>query len=112
IESMPDRRWHTRFGSWVQAYTVARLVRDMAAVGCMTTRPSIYQWVAGATSPRPPNALALERLSAGALTLHDIYEQRSRMGDTPSPSPAPGPAPAQSLRPTPDGSLQGGRPSG
>jgi len=75
------RRWRTSFGRWVMSYGVTRLTVDLSGRGQPVTRQAVYQWVAGVTAPRPDRAMRIVELSAGAVGLSDIYEQRvSRSG--------------------------------
>src|SRR5947208_2597589 len=73
-------RWRTRFGSWVRDYSIARLLRDLEAVeGFAITRSAVQEWLAGRSSPALRRAHALVRLSAGALTMDDVYAHRDEL---------------------------------
>ena len=70
------RRWRTSFGRWVMSYGVTRLTCDLSRRGQPVTAQAVYQWVAGVTAPRPERAMRIVELSAGAVALGDIYQQR------------------------------------
>jgi hypothetical protein len=58
-------------------------VGRLEAEGFGVIPQTVYSWVAGIRSPRPPLARAIVRTSGGALTLNDVYghrEQTSRGG--------------------------------
>ena len=68
-------RWGTRFGSWVQDYSVERLRADLAAdMGYSLTRGAIYSWMRGESAPRVEHTQAVVRLSGGALGAQDVHE--------------------------------------
>ena len=70
------RRWRTYFGSWVRAYTVPRLTRELQTLGHPVTPNAVYEWLAGRVAPHPDRALAIARLSSGQVSLQDIYQHR------------------------------------
>ena len=76
---IPRRRWGTRFGSWVQEYTAARILEGLAQAGEPTARASVSHWVSGHCAPRPSKAVVLVRLAAGRLTLEDVYRHREEV---------------------------------
>jgi hypothetical protein len=70
------RRWRTHFGSWVRAYTVPRLTRELQGLGHPVTPHAVYGWLSGRIAPHPDRALAITRLSGGRLSVADIYRHR------------------------------------
>lgn len=73
------RRWATPFGQWVIRQTVPEVARQLAGQGHPVTRRTVYAWVHGTTSPRVQVASALVKISAGALSLEQVYEHRVRV---------------------------------
>lgn len=73
------RRWRTHFGSWVRAYTVPRLTRELHDLGQPVTPNAVYGWLAGRIAPHPERALAITRISSGVLSLQDIYRHREQV---------------------------------
>lgn len=69
-------RWSTRFGKWVDAVTVTKVVVDLRTEGHPVTRGSVYHWIAGRAAPTLPLAGALVRISRGCVTLDDILAHR------------------------------------
>jgi len=69
-----DRRWGTRFGSWLRDYGVPRLCTDLSI-----TKNSVYDWVRGSTSPDPRNAIRITQLSKGRVSLEDVYRHRAEL---------------------------------
>jgi len=70
----PDR-WDTSFGRWVSEVTVTTILDTLGEnPDIRYTRQSVYGWLKGAI-PRPAAAAALLRMSRGAISLEDIYEQ-------------------------------------
>ncbi len=70
------RRWRTSFGRWVNHYGVSRLCADLSRAGQPVTPHAVYHWVGGRTMPRPERAIAIVRLSRGAVGIGAIYGQR------------------------------------
>lgn len=64
-------RWQTEFGVWVDNFEVGRLASELDV-----TPQAVYHWVSGRSLPCPARALTIVHLSAGALTLQDIYVDR------------------------------------
>lgn len=58
----------SEFSTWATQYGVRRLAADLRV-----TDESIYQWLRGATSPRPQLALRTAQLSGGRVTVETIY---------------------------------------
>lgn len=73
------RRWRTRFGSWVRAYTVPRLTRDLVDLGQPITQKAVYEWLAGRVAPHPDRAMAITRISGGRVSLQDVYRHREEV---------------------------------
>jgi len=69
-----DRRWQTRFGSWVRGYTVHRLAGDLRL-----TDKSVYDWVSGRFVPHPSHAIGIVQLAGGAISLEDVYRHRAEV---------------------------------
>lgn len=63
----------TKFGAWVVCFTVPQLSREMLKRGHEISVSGIYYWLRGDTVPRPDKAQALVAISAGMLTMEDIY---------------------------------------
>lgn len=73
------RRWETTFGKFVANQTVAGIVRGLHAdPATRITRDAVYEWLAG-HRPHPTRALALVRLSAGQLTLEDVFAHATEL---------------------------------
>jgi DNA-binding transcriptional regulator YdaS (Cro superfamily) len=70
-------RWRTRFGSWVSAYTVTRLASELSI-----TKPSVYDWLSARCVPDPSHALKITQISAGAVSLEDVYAHRAQVAPT------------------------------
>jgi len=72
---MTNRRWKTRFGSWVKGYGARQLARDIgvAVHGMPLATTCVYQWVSGYHTPRPEHAQAIVRLSGGRVRLEDVF---------------------------------------
>lgn len=66
-------RWQTRFGRWVSARGVTHIVGDLGRIGVPVTSHAVYNWIAGSSLPHPTRAIALVRISNGALSLDDVY---------------------------------------
>jgi len=79
-------RRQTRFGSWVSSYGVSRLQTTLGQNGCPITRGGIYEWLAGRRTPRPPVAVKLVQLSAGSLTLDDVFGHVAAIPGTRGPA--------------------------
>lgn len=73
-----ESRWKTHFGRWVTNRGVRVVVRDLHALGEPVGSNAVYNWISGARLPRPSIALRLVELSAGQLTLSDIYDHRQQ----------------------------------
>jgi hypothetical protein len=71
--------WSTKFGRWVERQSVARVARGLEGVGFIVTRGAVYEWLRGASRPRPDHADALVRVSGGAITLRDVYDHRAKV---------------------------------
>jgi DNA-binding transcriptional regulator YdaS (Cro superfamily) len=70
-----DRRWQTKFGSFVAEFGAERLAESLEV-----RPPAVYQWVKGKTAPTPARASAILEIAAQngfEISLDDIY-QRSR----------------------------------
>jgi hypothetical protein len=78
------RRWNTQFGRWVGSYGVTRLCEALSRAGQPVTPHAVYGWVGGRIAPRPQRAIAIARLSGGALGVGEIYGQRSLKRTRPS----------------------------
>lgn len=68
-------RWRTRFGVFVSDYTVSRLVAALGGEGEPVTPRAVYHWLGG-IAPRPAIAEAIARISAGRVTIADVYRHR------------------------------------
>ena len=77
-----ERRWTTRFGSWLHGYGVSRLSADL---GVRST--SVYDWMSGRTAPDPSRAMFITQLSHGTLSLEDVYKHRREIGAISSTPP-------------------------
>ncbi len=73
------RRWQTPFGRYVASRGVSWVVGRLEAEGLGVIPQTVYSWVAGIKSPRPPLARAIVRASGGALTLNDVYGHREQL---------------------------------
>ena len=75
-----ERRWRTRFGSWVRGYQggVAQLAIDLAV-----TDHAIYDWISARRAPHPSRAIAMAHLSGGAVSLEDVYGHRREVATNP-----------------------------
>ena len=72
-------RWNTRFGQWVNNYTVSRIVADLGRQpDTAVTKRTVYSWLSGQV-PRPDRAKALADIAGGTLTLDEIYDHRSEL---------------------------------
>lgn len=71
----PDR-WTTHFGQWVCDVGAADLSSQLCAIGQPVTPSAVYKWMAGVRAPRAGCALAIVRISRGAVTLDDVYGHR------------------------------------
>ena len=81
---MPPRartRWTTGFGTWIASMGVYRVRMALADTGCSVTEQAIYHWLAGTATPRTEHAMALQRVSGGAVTLEVILQHRSEVRD-------------------------------
>lgn len=67
-------RWQTHLGQWVTDIGSTRIAHEIGV-----TRSTVYKWVAGERLPRPDVALRLVELSAGAISLGDVYAHRVEM---------------------------------
>ena len=69
-----DRRWQTKFGSFVAEFGAERLAESLEV-----RPPAVYQWVKGHTAPTPARACAMQIAAqiGFEISLDDIY-QRSR----------------------------------
>jgi len=73
-ERSNDSRWQTKFGRFVSDFGA-----DALAARLLVKDSAVYQWVSGATTPRPERALQIQSLAERAdlcLSVSDIYEQR------------------------------------
>jgi DNA-binding transcriptional regulator YdaS (Cro superfamily) len=52
---------------------VQRITSELSRAGEPVTPGAVYQWISGQRAPRAGRAVALVRLSAGAIGLGDIY---------------------------------------
>ena len=71
-----DRRWKTRFGSFVSEFGAERLAESLEV-----RPPAVYQWVKGETSPTPARAFAILRIASQSgfeISLDDIYQRFRR----------------------------------
>jgi DNA-binding transcriptional regulator YdaS (Cro superfamily) len=71
-----DRRWQTKFGSFVAEFGAERLAESLEV-----RPPAVYQWVKGETAPTPARAFAILRiasLSGFEISLNDIYQRFRR----------------------------------
>lgn len=72
-------RWKSKFSRFVFDYGIVSLSEDL------DVRPSaIYQWVSGATMPRPIHAENIRRLAGGqgiSLTIDEIYRHSRQRRD-------------------------------
>jgi hypothetical protein len=71
-----DRRWKTRFGSFVSEFGAERLAEDLEV-----RPPSVYKWVRGETAPTPARAFAIMRIACQngfVISLDDIYQRWRR----------------------------------
>jgi hypothetical protein len=73
--------WNSRFGSWVRSYPVSRLIVDLEVIGLAVTRPAVYQWISGRTTPQLRRAHAMVQLSGGSISLDDVYAHRSQIDE-------------------------------
>ena len=74
-----DRRWKSRFGSFVAEFGAERLAERLEI-----RPPAVYQWVKGETAPTPARAFAIMRIACQngfVISLEDIYQrwQRQRL---------------------------------
>lgn len=69
-------RWETHFGAWVCSVGVSNLAGMMEAAGQPVTPFAIHKWVAGERVPRHDRVVAMVELSAGQLSMADVYAQR------------------------------------
>jgi len=68
-----DGRWETDFGRWVADYGPSEIVeRFREDPELRITQHAVYEWLRGHV-PRVERAMALVELSAGHLTLEQIY---------------------------------------
>src|SRR3989304_2763942 len=72
-------RWRTRFGRWLDGYTVPRVARALEHAGCPVTSGAVYSWLSGRSAPNLKQAGVLLRLARGGLNLGDIVRQRQRV---------------------------------
>jgi DNA-binding transcriptional regulator YdaS (Cro superfamily) len=67
-----DKRWDSKFAKFIHEYGVENLAHRIAV------HPSaIYQWLRGATSPHPANAIKIQKLAGERgvhLSLDEIYQ--------------------------------------
>jgi len=86
-------RWGTRFGRWLDGYTVPKVTEGLARSGAPVTAGAVYEWLSGRTSPRIEHANALIALSGGRLRVSDIIGHRrivsqgEELGSGPSIAP-------------------------
>jgi hypothetical protein len=81
---MPPRRrgrWTTHFGSWVASVSVFKVQEALTSQGHPVTEQAVYNWLAGATTPRIAHAVALVRMSEGRISLDDIVRHRTEVAD-------------------------------
>ena len=71
-----ERRWSTRFGSFIDFYSVKGLLAALKARGLPLDKFTLYGWLSGDRDPRPNHALALVEISRGSLSLDDVYSHR------------------------------------
>lgn len=57
-----------KFADWANRFGRANLARE-----CGVTWSAVYCWTIGTTKPKPDNANKIVELSAGELSLSDIY---------------------------------------
>lgn len=74
-----EARWETKFGCWIDAYGVSRLVQGLHDLGEPISQVNLYQWLAGSSVPRPRIALKLVQLGQGQITLQQIYDHRQEL---------------------------------
>jgi len=70
-----DRRWQTKFGTFVSEFGAERLAEILEV-----RPPAVYKWVKGETAPTPARACTILQIAAQTgfqISLDDIY-QRSR----------------------------------
>ena len=82
-------RYRTPFGSFVSEYGAARLAESLCRLGQPTAPQTVYGWLAGAKTPAPSRALAIVRVSAGAVKLEDVFEHRAILSGATGTPPAP-----------------------
>lgn len=70
------RRWSTPFGSFVSAFGVRRLTLKLGERGQPVTPKAVHEWLAGRSAPTPARAVEIVTLSAGSVTLMDVYQHR------------------------------------
>lgn len=69
-------RWRTPLGQFVSDFGVQRLTRELASAGVPVTQKAVYHWLAGSHAPRPTHAAAIARVSAGRVSVEDVYRHR------------------------------------
>lgn len=67
-----DLRWSTTFGCWVRSYGVRRLSTSLSSQKLPVSVSGVHEWLAGRSTPRLQTAVAIERLSDGAVRVEDI----------------------------------------
>jgi hypothetical protein len=75
-ERARDRRWQTRFGSFVAEFGAERLAESLEV-----RPPAVYQWVKGETAPTPARAFAIMQIACQngfVISLDDIYQRWRR----------------------------------
>jgi hypothetical protein len=72
-----QRRWRTRFGSWVGRVGVPVLTEKLRSAGQPVTSKAVYNWLAGDHAPRPACADAIVAISRGRVGLADVYRHRA-----------------------------------
>jgi hypothetical protein len=97
MSRMIRHRWKSKFAHFIRSYGVESLAAKL------DVRPSaIYQWVRGATTPRPAHAAILQRLArehGSRLTMDEIYgHSRAVRADDIKLGPGLPPGPAEAAR--------------
>ena len=69
-------RWRTPLGQFVSDFGVQRLTRELGSAGLPVTEKAVYHWLAGSHAPRPAHAAVIARVSAGRVSVEDVYRQR------------------------------------
>lgn len=66
--NLGGQRWATAFGVWVRGYGVYPLATKLGVVP-----HTVYHWVSGRAAPRYAMMMSIIGLSAGQLTINDLY---------------------------------------